>query len=77
MLAQQGSALIDSLSSIKVPTLIVLGDRDTPFIAPCEYMAKKIPGARLEVIVDAGHSSNLDQPQQFNTVLLDFLRSLA
>ena len=39
-----------------MPTLIILGDRDTPFIAPCEYMAKKIPGARLEVIVDAGHS---------------------
>ena len=76
MLAQQGSALIDSLSSIRVPTLIVLGDRDTPFIAPCEYMAKKIPGARLEVIVDAGHASNLDQPEAFNRVLLDFLGSL-
>ena len=77
MLSQEGSALMDLLPEIRVPTLIVLGDKDTPFIAPCEYMAKKIPGARLEVIADAGHSSNLDQPQQFNTVLLEFLRSLA
>src|SRR5262245_51343721 len=34
MLSQQGSGIIDSLSTIQVPTLIVLGDRDTPFIAP-------------------------------------------
>ena len=76
MLAQEGAAIIDSLPTIRVPTLIILGDRDTPFIAPCEYMAKKIPGARLEVIEDAGHSSNLDQPEAFNRVLLDFLASL-
>jgi pimeloyl-ACP methyl ester carboxylesterase len=76
MLAQEGSAIIDSLPEIRVPTLIILGDRDTPFIAPCEYMAKKIPGARLEVIKDAGHASNLDQPEAFNRVLLDFLASL-
>ena len=76
MLAQEGSAIIDSLPDIRVPTLIVVGDRDTPFIAPSEYMAKKIPGARLEVIADAGHSSNLDQPEAFNRVLLDFLGSL-
>ena len=46
------------------------------FLAPCEYMAKKIPGARLEVIRGAGHSSNLDQPEAFNRVLLDFLAGL-
>jgi pimeloyl-ACP methyl ester carboxylesterase len=39
-------------------------------------MAKKIPGARLEVIANAGHSSNLDQPAAFNRVLGDFLQSL-
>jgi pimeloyl-ACP methyl ester carboxylesterase len=76
MLAQCDSSVIDSLTAIRVPTLIVLGDRDTPFVAPCEYMAKKIPGARLEVITDAGHSSNLDQPAAFNRVLLEFLDSL-
>ena len=69
MLAQEGSGIIDSLPTIRVPTLVIVGDRDTPFIAPCEYMAKKIPGARIEVIVDAGHSSNLDQPEAFNRVL--------
>jgi pimeloyl-ACP methyl ester carboxylesterase len=76
MLAQEGSTVIDGLPSIRVPTLIIVGDQDQPFIAPCEYMAKKIPGARLEVIRGAGHSSNLDQPEVFNRVLLDFLDGL-
>jgi len=76
MLAQQDSTVIDSLPSIRVPTLVIVGDRDQPFLAPCEYMAKKIPGARLEVIAEAGHSSNLDQPAIFNGVLGNFLQSL-
>ena len=76
MLAQQDAVVIDSLPSIRVPTLVVVGDRDQPFLAPCEYMAKKIPGARLEVIPEAGHSSNLDQPEIFNRVLGNFLQSL-
>ena len=59
-----------------MPTLVIVGDEDTPFLAPCEYIAKKIPGARLETIAGAGHSSNLDQPDVFNRVLLDFLDSL-
>jgi pimeloyl-ACP methyl ester carboxylesterase len=39
-------------------------------------MAKKIPGARLEVIAGAGHASNLDQPEAFDRALLRFLDSL-
>jgi pimeloyl-ACP methyl ester carboxylesterase len=76
ILAQRGSTVIDGLPSIRVPTLVIVGDQDQPFLAPCEYMAKKIPGARLETIAGAGHSSNLDQPEAFNRVLLDFLDSL-
>jgi pimeloyl-ACP methyl ester carboxylesterase len=76
ILAQQGATVIDGLPSIAAPTLVVVGDQDAPFLAPCEYIAKKIPGARLETIAGAGHSSNLDQPDAFNRVLLDFLDSL-
>jgi pimeloyl-ACP methyl ester carboxylesterase len=76
MLAQEDSRVIDSLPGIRVPTLVIVGDRDEPFIAPSEYMAKKIPGARLEVIPGAGHSSNLDQPEAFNRALAGFLDSL-
>ena len=76
MLAQADARVIDGLASIRVPTLIIVGDRDEPFLAPCQYMAKKIPGARLEMIAGAGHSSNLDEPLAFDRILLDFLDSL-
>src|SRR5881409_2629891 len=76
MLAQVDGLVIDGLAAIRVPTLIIVGDRDEPFVGACEYMAKKIPNARLEVIAGAGHSSNLDQPAAFDRVLLDFLDSL-
>ena len=76
MLAQEGAASSTRSPPIRVPTLIILGDQDPPFLAPCEYMAKKIPGARLEVIRGAGHSSIFDQPEAFNRVLLDFLDGL-
>jgi pimeloyl-ACP methyl ester carboxylesterase len=76
MLAQTGSRVIDGLATIGVPTLIVVGDQDQPFLAPCEYMAKKISGARLEVVPGAGHSANLDQPEIFNRILRGFLDGL-
>jgi pimeloyl-ACP methyl ester carboxylesterase len=76
MLAQDGSQVIDGLAGLRVPTLIIVGDQDQPFVAPSEYMAKKIPGARLAVIPGAGHSSNLDQPETFNRALREFLTTL-
>jgi pimeloyl-ACP methyl ester carboxylesterase len=76
MLAQRGSAVIESLPKISVPTLVIVGDLDEPFLAPSRYMAAKIPGARLEVIAGAGHSSNLDQPDAFNRIMGTFLDGL-
>lgn len=76
LLAQRDATVIDSLGGIGVPTLVVVGSEDEPFLAPCEYMARKIPGARLEIIEGAGHAANLDRPEHFNKVLLDFLDGL-
>jgi pimeloyl-ACP methyl ester carboxylesterase len=76
MLAQFSSRVIDSLPEIKVPALIIIGEKDEPFMAGSQYMANKIPNARLEVIEAAGHASNIDRPDAFNRVLLEFLGSL-
>lgn len=76
MLAQNSSDVIHSLPDIAVPTLVVVGDRDEPFLAASDYMAAKIPGARKAVIADAGHASNVDQPQAFNAAVLEFLGGL-
>ena len=65
--------MIEGLPEITVPTLIIVGERDTPFLNGSDYMANKIPGARKVVIPDAGHSSNIDQPEAFNRAVLNFL----
>jgi pimeloyl-ACP methyl ester carboxylesterase len=75
MLAQRDARVIKSLPDIKVPTLIIVGADDTPFLAPSDYMAAKIPNARKVVIPHAGHASNLDQPEIFNQAVLEFLES--
>ncbi|KAF2763926.1 alpha/beta-hydrolase [Teratosphaeria nubilosa] len=46
MLAQRNAAVINSLPDIKVPTLVVVGADDKPYLAASEYMAKKIPGTQ-------------------------------
>ena len=76
MLVQHDARIIDSLPTIAVPTLVLVGERDERFIAPADYMAAKIPGAVKAVIPDAGHAANIDQPAAFNAAVRAFLDSL-
>jgi pimeloyl-ACP methyl ester carboxylesterase len=76
MLTQHDARVISSLPEIKVPSLVVVGANDTPFLAASDYMAAKIPGARKVVIPDAGHAANIDQPEAFNAAVLGFLAEL-
>jgi len=73
ILVQHDARVIESLSSIAVPTLVVVGALDTPFLAATDYMAAKVPGATKAVIQDAGHASNIDQTEVFNRIVLEFL----
>ncbi len=45
---------------------MIVGANDTAFLAAADYMTAKIPNATKVVIPDAGHSSNIDQPEIFN-----------
>jgi len=76
VVAQHDSRVIDSLGEIRVPTLILVGENDTPFLSAAQYMTKKIPGAEQIIIPDAGHASNVDNAEVFNKAVLDFLRKL-
>jgi len=76
MLAQQDGRVIEGLASVNVPALVLVGERDEPFLAAAGYIAAKIPGAVQVVIPDAGHVSNVDQPDQFNQSVLAFLGRL-
>ena len=73
ILTQRDSRVIDSLPAIDVPTLIVVGEHDEPFLAATDYMAAKIPGAVKVVLRNAGHAANIDQPEAFNAVVSEFL----
>jgi pimeloyl-ACP methyl ester carboxylesterase len=76
MLVQRDAHVIESLPGIAVPTLVVVGADDTPFIAASDYMAAKIPSARKAVIAAAGHVVNIDQPRAFIDAVLPFLEGL-
>lgn len=68
----------DALKKITVPVLILVGQEDklTP-PAAAEGMLKLIPQAKLHVVPDAAHVSNLENPAVFNAKLIDFLRSFS
>jgi pimeloyl-ACP methyl ester carboxylesterase len=72
--AQRGMAArrdySDDLSSIKVPTLVIVG-RDDPIrpVSDARFMHDRIQGSQLEVIENAAHMTNLEQPEIFNRAL--------
>ncbi len=77
MLAQVDARIIDSLPNIAVSTLVLVGAKDRPYLGATDYMANKIPGAKKVVIEDAGHASNIHQPEIFNEEFAKWLTSLA
>src|SRR5260221_10015775 len=76
MLTQRDAGVIELLPNIKVPSLVVVGADDAPFLAASDYMAAKIPAAKKVVIPAAGHAVNIDQPQAFIEAVLPFLDGL-
>ena len=63
------------IGAIRVPTLVIAG-ADDPGTPPAmsEAIAAAIPGARLEIIPSASHLSCIEQPQNFNSLVIDFLK---
>ncbi len=63
------------LGGITCPTLVIVGEQDA-LIPPAvtQDYASRIPGAQFAVIPQAGHLSNLEQPETFLQVIGGFLR---
>lgn len=62
------------LSEIKVPTLVIRGDRDNPvYLSLVDKIAKGIRSSRTEVIPGGTHFLHLDKPKEFIRIVLDFL----
>ena len=82
-LANEGAALeerpltppaIDRLAEVAVPVLIIAGQLDQARTrAAAGHLAVKLPNARLEMIPGAAHLPNMEQPGEFNRLLLEFL----
>lgn len=57
-----------------VPTLFVMGEEDHLFITPVRKLVNAQKNLELECIKNSGHVCNIDQPEVFNSITLDYLR---
>jgi pimeloyl-ACP methyl ester carboxylesterase len=63
------------LGEITVPTLVLTGDEDVADIHEiADTLLAEIPGAERATISDAAHLPNLERPEEFDRIVLGFLR---
>ncbi len=68
---------IERLQEIAVPTLALVGELDTPdFLSVSDILEANIPHARRGMLPGAGHMANMEAPEEFNRIVLDFLADL-
>lgn len=62
------------LAEINAPTLVLIGDLDLPeMVDQTAWLANEIPKAQQAIILGVAHMLNMEAPQQFNQLVLDFL----
>jgi len=72
--ATPGPTEEERLAEIRIPVLVIVGDRDQPSALRCaDVLAVGIPNARKVVIPHTAHIIPLEQPQAFTQAVLDFL----
>lgn len=68
----------DRLKDLNIPVLVIIGAHDTPYIlAAADHMVENLSFAQRATIGDAAHLPNLDQPQEFQTIVRNFLEAVA
>jgi 3-oxoadipate enol-lactonase len=61
---------------LRAPTLVIVGSRDLPEIQHIvDTLTATVPNVRRVTFVGSGHMVNLEQPDRFTTLVLEFLRS--
>ncbi len=66
--------LHDSLATLEVPTLLIVGRLDTKFRAIGQHMQKLLPRAELLIVAGAGHAVHLEAAEEFNSNVRRFIR---
>ncbi len=72
--AMGGWSVSDRLHTISCPTLVIAADQDYTPVSFKEWYVARMPHAELAVLADARHYAAVERPQQFNEVLMAFLR---
>jgi pimeloyl-ACP methyl ester carboxylesterase len=65
--------LMDQMRALTIPTLILTGDEDWPCLQPALLMKQTITTAALAVMPNCGHTINIEDPDQFNRLVGEFL----
>ena len=68
--------LKERMNRLTVPTLIMIGDEDEPCVDAAVFMKRNIPTAGLSVLPQSGHTINLEEPDLYNRIVLDFLTAV-
>ena len=69
---------ITRLEDICAPTLAIVGDQDArALVEITDLIARRVPSAQKAVIRDTAHLPNIERPDEFNRLVLDFLASVA
>lgn len=59
----------------RVPALYLMGGEDYMFLPPVKQLVRRHKNALLQVIEQCGHVCNVEQPEAFNSLALDFLKT--
>jgi len=65
--------LIEEMKDVAIPTLVITGDEDWPCLLPGILMKQTISSAALVVIPNSGHAINIEEPDEYNRIVGDFL----
>jgi pimeloyl-ACP methyl ester carboxylesterase len=65
--------LVEGMRKMTTPTLILTGDEDWPCLTPSVLMKREIPTSALAVMPNCGHTINLEDPDQFNRIVNEFI----
>jgi pimeloyl-ACP methyl ester carboxylesterase len=68
--------VIDALPALRLPALVLVGERDADYLRAAEVMAARIPGAKHVLVPRAGHVVNIEEADAFDRAVVGFLASL-
>ena len=74
LLVQIDPPLINQLSSVRAPTLLLAGELDHPEVhRRQEFIQEQIEGSQIQVVPDSGHNPQLENPQVYTEIVMKFL----